>query len=138
MPNHSNGAKLKVREIYSDVDLGFFAHPVTGNVSKKTNREAVRQSVKSLILTDYYDRPFKPNIGCGIRYYLFEMFTPAVKQQMESAIRETIANHEPRADIINVLVEERQDVHALVVSVAFMIINDPDPVVLDIILERVR
>ena len=118
---------------------GFFAHPITGpNVSRKVNRDAVRQSVKSLILTDYYDRPFKPNIGCGIRYYLFELFTPAVKQQMESAIRETVANHEPRADIVSVLVEEKQDMHALVISVAFMILNDPNPVVLDVILERVR
>lgn len=112
--------------------------PITGNVSRKVNRDAVRQSVKSLILTDYYDRPFKPNIGCGIRYYLFELFTPAVKQQMESAIRETVANHEPRADIVSVLVEEKQDMHALVISVAFMILNDPNPVVLDVILERVR
>jgi len=132
------GAKEKKKEIFSDIDLGFFAHPVTGKISRKVNRESVRQSVKSLILTDYYDRPFKPNIGCGIRYYLFELFTPAVKQQMESAIRETIANHEPRADVIEVLVEEKQDMHALVVSVAFMIINDPNPVVLDVILERVR
>lgn len=134
----TTGAKTKKKEIYSDVDLGFFAHPITGNVSRKVNRDSIRQSVKSLILTDYYDRPFKPNIGCGIRYYLFELFTPAVKQQMESAIRETIANHEPRADIVSVLVEEKQDMHALVVSVAFMILNDPNPVVLDVILERVR
>ncbi len=134
----TTGAKTKKKEIYSDVDLGFFAHPITGNVSRKVNRDAVKQSVKSLILTDYYDRPFKPNIGCGIRYYLFELFTPAVKQQMESAIRETVANHEPRADIVSVLVEEKQDMHALIVSVAFMIINDPNPVVLDVILERVR
>jgi phage baseplate assembly protein W len=134
----TTGAKTKKKEIYSDVDLGFFAHPITGNVSRKVNRDAVKQSVKSLILTDYYDRPFKPNIGCGIRYYLFELFTPAVKQQMESAIRETVANHEPRADIVSVLVEEKQDMHALVVSVAFMILNDPNPVVLDVILERVR
>jgi len=134
----TTGAKTKKKEIFSDIDLGFFAHPVNGKVSRKVNRDAVRQSVKSLILTDYYDRPFKPTIGCGIRYYLFEPFAPAIKQQMESAIRETIANHEPRADIIEVLVEEKQDMHALVVSVAFMIINDPNPVVLDVILERVR
>ncbi len=57
---------------------------------------------------------------------------------MENAIREVIANYEPRADVIEVLVEEKRDDHALVISVAFMVINDPSPVVLDIILERVR
>lgn len=126
------------RELFSDISLGFFAHPKTGALTRKTNREAVKQSVKSLILTDYYERPFKSNIGCSIRYYLFELFTPAVKQQMETAIREVIKNYEPRADVIEVLVEENREKHMLTISVAFMILNDPEPVVLDVILERVR
>jgi phage baseplate assembly protein W len=130
--------KTKNKEIFSDLDLGFYAHPITQAVSRKTNRDSVRQSVKSLVLTDYFERPFKSNIGCSIRYYLFELFTPAIKQQMERAIREVITNYEPRADIVAVLVEESPETHALIVSVAFMIINDPEPVILDVILERVR
>ena len=126
------------QEIFSDLDLSFIAHPITGNVGRKTNRESVRQSVKSLILTDYFERPFKSDIGCSIRYFLFELFTPPVKQQMERAIKEVIKNYEPRADVFEVLVEERPDLNALTVSVAFMILNDPDPVILDVILERVR
>jgi phage baseplate assembly protein W len=126
------------QEIFSDLDLSFIAHPITGNVGRKTNRESVRQSVKSLILTDYFERPFKSDIGCSIRYFLFELFTPPVKQQMERAIKEVIKNYEPRADVFEVLVEERPEVNALTVSVAFMILNDPDPVILDVILERVR
>jgi phage baseplate assembly protein W len=126
------------QEIFSDLDLAFIPHPITGNVGKKANREAVRQSVKSLVLTDYFERPFKSDIGCSIRYFLFELFTPPVKQQMERAIREVIKNYEPRADVFEVLVEERPDLNALTVSVEFMILNDPDPVILDVILERVR
>lgn len=126
------------QEIFSDIDLAFIAHPINGKLTRKTNREAVRQSVKSLILTDFFDRPFKPDIGCSIRYFLFELFTPIVKQQMENAIREVIRNYEPRAEVIELLVEERPDMNALTVSVAFMILNDPNPVVLDVILERVR
>jgi len=126
------------KTIFSDIDLAFIGHPITKQLSRKKNREAVRQSVKSLILTDFYERPFKSNIGCGIRNYLFELFTPATKQQMETAIKEVIANHEPRADIIEVLVEDRPEQHAVTVSVAFFIVNDPDPIILDVILERVR
>ena len=126
------------REIFSDIDISFIAHPITGRVQRKTNRDAVRQSVKSLILTNFYERPFKPDIGCNIRYYLFELFTPATKQQMENAVREVIQNYEPRADVIEVLVEERSELNALTVSVAFMVNNDPNPVILDVILERVR
>jgi len=124
--------------IFSDLDLAFIAHPVTGNVTRKTNRDAVRQSVKSLILTDYYDRPFKSDIGCSIRYYLFENFTPMIKQSMERAVREVIANYEPRANVIEVLVEDRTDLNALTISIAFTVKNDPSPVILDVILERVR
>jgi len=90
------------QEIFSDLDLSFIAHPITGNVGRKTNRESVRQSVKSLILTDYFERPFKSDIGCSIRYFLFELFTPPVKQQMERAIKEVIKNYEPRADVFEV------------------------------------
>jgi phage baseplate assembly protein W len=128
----------KKTTIFSDLDLGFIAHPITQQLTRKTNREAVRQSVKSLILTDFYERPFKSNIGCGIRKYLFELFTPYTKQQIEDAVREVIRNYDPRAKLIDVLVEERPDLHAMTISVAFYIVNDPDPVVLDVILERVR
>lgn len=124
--------------VFSDLDIGFIAHPITGQLTKKINREAVRQSVKSLVLTDFYERPFKPDVGCGIRRYLFELFTPATKQSMQNAVREVIANYEPRAELIDVLVEERPDLNALTVSIAFYIVNDPNPVVLDVILERIR
>jgi phage baseplate assembly protein W len=126
------------KEVYSDLDLAFLPHPITKKLSRKINRDAVKQSVKSLVLTDFYERPFKSDIGCGIRQYLFELFTPSTKQMMENAIRSVIQNYEPRADVIEVLVEEYQDQYALSVTVSFFIVNDPEPVVLDVILERVR
>lgn len=126
------------RDLFSDLDISFVAHPVTKKLSRKKNREAVKQSVKSLVLTDFYERPFKSNIGCSIRYHLFELFTPVTKQNMENAVREVINNYEPRAELIDVLIEERPDMNSLTVSVAFYVLNDPEPVVLDVILERVR
>ena len=123
---------------YSDIDLAFIAHPVTGNPTRKTNRDAVRQSVKSLILTDYYERPFKSDIGCSIRYYLFENWTPMTKQNMERAVKEVISNYEPRARLLSIDVQDQPDYNALSISIAFTIKNDPSPVVLDVILERVR
>ena len=124
--------------IFSDLNLAFTAHPVTGALTRKTNRDAVRQSVKSLILTNFYERPFKPDIGCSIRNYLFELWTPVVKQQMENAVKEVIRNYEPRAELLRILIEDNPDLNALTVSVAFRVLNDPTPVVLDVILERVR
>jgi phage baseplate assembly protein W len=130
------GAKEKV--VFSDLDSLFVPNPITKQLARKTNREAVKQSVKNLILTDYFERPFKSDIGCSIRYYLFELWSPALKQTMENAIREVIDNFEPRADILEVLVEDRSDLNALSVTVAFSVRNDVNPVVLNVILERVR
>lgn len=126
------------KELYSDISLAFLSHPVTNKLTRKTNREAVKQSVKSLILTDFFERPFKPQIGCSIRYQLFELFTPATKQLMENSIREVINNFEPRAEIIDVLVEEKPDLNALSISVAFFVLNDEEPVTFEVLLERVR
>lgn len=124
--------------VFSDIDMHFIGHPITGELSRKLNREAVRQSVKSLILTDFYERPFKPDVGCNIRHHLFELFTPPVKQLMEETIRATIRNHEPRAEIIAVQVEDRPDQNSIMISVAFAIHNDPEPVIFDMLIERVR
>jgi phage baseplate assembly protein W len=126
------------KDIFSDLDLAFIPHPATSQVVRKRDRDAVKQSVKSLILTNYYERPFKSDIGCSIRQHLFELFTPATKQNMERAIREVIKNYEPRAEIIDVFVEDYPERNALTASLAFMVKNDPTPVVLDLLLERVR
>ena len=130
--------EARQQEYYSDLDLAFLAHPVTGKLTKKTNRNAVRQSVKSLILTDFYERPFRPNLGCNVRAMLFEQFTPVTKQKLENAVREVIYNFEPRAEVIEVIAEQRDDLNLLTLSVAFYVINDPEPVILDVLLERVR
>lgn len=124
---------------FSDIALGFKAHPVTGNLQRKTDDEAIKQSVKSLILTDFFERPFKPNIGCSIRYLLFELFTPATKQMMENAIAEVIRNYEPRVSLQTVNVKEDQDRNSLEATIIFRIKNRPNaPINLSIILERVR
>lgn len=124
---------------FSDIALGFKAHPVTGNLQRKTDDEAIKQSVKSLILTNFYERPFKPDIGCSIRYMLFELFTPATKQIMENAISEVIENYEPRVILQTVNIKEDQDRNSLEATIIFRIKNRPnEPINLSIILERVR
>ena len=94
--------------------------------------------MKSLVLTDFYERPFKPEIGCGLRQLLFENFHPAIVEEMKTAIGEVIGNYEPRASIISVDMDARPDSHAISASIVFSIINDAEPIVLDVILERIR
>jgi len=130
------GAKEKV--VFSDLDSLFIPNPITRQLARNTNREAVKESVRNLILTNYFERPFKSDIGCSIRSFLFELWSQATKQQMENAVREVIRNYEPRADLIDVLVQDYSEQNAISVTVAFMVRNDVVPVELNVILERVR
>lgn len=124
---------------YSDIALAFNPHPITGQIQRKLDDDAIKQSVKSLVLTNFYERPFKPDIGCSIRYLLFELFTPATKQMMENAITEVIRNYEPRAELLTVNVKENPDRHQLEATIIFRIKNRPnEPINLSVILERVR
>ncbi|MAD24342.1 MAG: hypothetical protein CMO44_09245 [Verrucomicrobiales bacterium] len=124
--------------IYSDFDNLFVSNPITKQLNKKVNRDAVKQSVKNLVLTDFYERPFQSDIGCNIRGYLFEPFTSHLQEQIKQAVINTIENYEPRANLIDILVEDRLDLNGLSLTIAFEIVNDPEAVVLDVLLERVR
>jgi len=124
--------------VFSDFDSIFAVNPITKQLSINKNREAVKESVKNLILTDYFERPFKSDIGCSIRSYLFELWSPALKQTMQNAVREVIDNYEPRADLLEVHVEDNSERNAITVTVVFSVRNDPTPVILNVILERVR
>ena len=125
-------------EVYSDIDLAFLSHPITGKLTRKINRQAVRQSVKNLILTNHYERPFKPEIGCTIRGLLFENFRPGLKEDIARTIQETIENHEPRVELIQIQIDEKPDQNAIAISIVFRIINVTEPETLDLLLERVR
>tara|TARA_B000000557_G_C20764949_1_gene439041 strand:+ start:707 stop:1102 length:396 start_codon:yes stop_codon:yes gene_type:complete len=124
--------------IYSDFDNLFVTNPITKQLNRKVNRNAVKQSVKNLVLTDFYERPFQSDIGCNIRGYLFEPFTSHLQEQIKDAVVNVITNYEPRAKIIDVLVEDRLDLNAISLTIAFEVLNHSEAVILDVILERVR
>ena len=126
------------KEVYSDIDLAFLSHPITGKLTRKINRQAVRQSVKNLILTNHYERPFKPEIGCTIRGLLFENFHPGLDEDLARTIQETIENHEPRVELIQIQIDEKPDQHAIAISIVFRIRNVEETETLDLLLERVR
>jgi len=126
------------RVIYSDFDNLFVTNPITKKLATKVNRNAVKQSVKNLVLTDFYERPFQSDIGCNIRGYLFEPFTSHLQEQIKDAVVNVITNYEPRAKIIDVLVEDRLDLNAISLTIAFEVLNHSEAVILDVILERVR
>lgn len=123
---------------YSDFDLNFIAHPVRKDVVRVTNVESIKRSVINLLLTNFYERPFKPELGSRVRELLFENFTPFTEELIEKAILETLENHEPRVRVNAIEVKGSPDENGFRVMVRFFIVNVAEPVELNTFLERVR
>lgn len=123
---------------YSDINLLFTAHPATADITKKTDEEAVKASIRNLIQTRNYERPFHPEIGCQIYSLLFENFTPIVKQVMKKTIFDVIDKFEPRAQIIDVIIRDKPDNNSIDLEIIFKLLNSERPITLRTAISRVR
>ena len=131
-------ATSKTVRTFKDLDLNFTAHPVTGDVTRKYDEEAIKRSIRNLLMTNNYERPFHSDIGSQLRAMLFEPVTPLMAASMKRIISNTIETYEPRAILNDVSVTISADNNAAYVSVTFTIVNTFSPVKLDVIIERTR
>lgn len=137
--NQDKYTPLKTQsEIYSDFFTNFDVHPELHDLVRKKNEEAVKTSIRNLILTNKYERLFQPTLGGNIRKYLFENFSPQTQDGIQSEIRNVIENYEPRARLIDVVATPYPDQNAYVVTIQFYLINTNNAVTLTTILYRVR
>lgn len=123
---------------FSDIDLMFGVNPVTGDISKRYDENAVKQSIKALIMTKHYERPFNSSIGSQIGVMLFEQITPMTSSIVKRSIENTITTFEPRAKVIDVSVILAPDANSLYVTIIFAIINTSTPISMNLTLERTR
>ena len=123
---------------FRDIDLDFGRNAVTNDVNIVEDVIAIKRSVKNLIQTNFYERPFNPELGCGIRELLFENFTPMTKIFLQRKIEEVLINYEPRIQLQNVAVDDDQDKNRLVVDIYFYVIGVPGPQVVTTFLQRLR
>ena len=123
---------------WSDLDLDFTAHPVTKDIVRKTNVEAVKRAVKNLIRTNMYERPFQPDIDGGVTRHLFGLSTPYMKHGIKTAIEICLQNFEPRVIVTEVRVTGDLDKNGFNVSIFFTVINSPEPIEVSLFLERIR
>ena len=124
--------------VFSDLDFNFTAHPVTGDVVRRFDENAIKSSIKHLLLTRNYERPFHSEIGSPIRRLLFENATPLTIASMKRAIEDVINNFEPRVDLLDVKVYDNLDNNAVSVTITFKIKNTSNPITLDLALQRTR
>lgn len=131
------------RPDYSDLDLDFIAHPTTKDIVKKTGVDAVKRSIRNLVLTNFYDRPFQPGIGSNAQRLLFDNISPLTANFLQNAIIEVIDNFEPRVQLMmdgnrGVLVTVDPDNNGYNVQLTFTMINRTEPVTINLFLERIR
>ena len=111
--------------IYKDLNLNFSTNPVTQDVTNVTDVNAVKRSIRNLLLTNHYDRPFHPEIGSNIQHLLFEPINPVTGNQLSRTVQEMIENFEPRARVENVECVPLMDRNKYNVIVYFYVENMP-------------
>ena len=129
---------IKNQRSFTDLDLNFNIHPTQKDINKFKDENAIINSVKNLILTNHYERPFQPDLGSNLKRLLFEPVDNATAALLEREITETIENFEPRVEVKNVTAAGFPDENGYRVEVIFFLINNSDPVSVDFFLERVR
>ena len=134
----NNDSEKNTRQ-YTDLDLFFSKKISDSDISKVTDIQAVKRSVRNLILLNHYEKPFHPEIGSGVRDILFEPMTAITAVILNRKIEDTINNFEPRAKLISVRSIPDLDQNAYNVSIEFFVVNTPTELVdLTVMLERLR
>jgi phage baseplate assembly protein W len=131
-------AKSKKITLYQDFKKTLEKSPVSADLTVLKDEDAVKESIKNLILTNRGERLMQPDLGGNISGMLFENITPATLVLIQNNIRTTIDLYEPRAELIDVIASSNIDDNVVKVEIAFYITNVQQPISLDVFLERTR
>ena len=134
----TNDSDRVVKE-YVDLDLFFGRKSSNSDIQDLTNVKSVKRSIRNLILTNHFEKPFHPEIGSGVRDMLFENMTPVTAHILARKIEDVILNFEPRARLVGVRAEPILDRNTYEVTIEFYVVNQPTELVdLSVMLERLR
>jgi phage baseplate assembly protein W len=123
---------------YSDLDMDFVANPATGDVNILNGEQAIKRSVRNLVLTNYYERKFNSQIGSDVSALLFDLAGPLTVINIQDAIKGVINNFEPRVSLQSVTVKDDSDNNGYNVTLEYIILNRNSPVISTMFLERIR
>lgn len=133
-----NDISRDVRQ-YRDLDLFFSKNQGNGDVNKITGVEAVKRSIRNLVLLNFYEKPFNPEIGSDVRYLLFENMSPLTSVVLAEAIEDVIEDFEPRARLVSVRAFPNLDRNEYEVTIDFFVVNTPTELVdMTVFLEVLR
>ena len=125
-------------KIFKDLNLDFQQNTATKDIQKMKDVEAVKRSVRNLINTNHYEKPFHPEIGSNLRAMLFELMSPQMNHVITKQIENLINNYEPRCRLVQVYSQPMLDRNGYSVKISFYVQNHPDQVIVESFLERLR
>ena len=124
--------------IFKDLNLDFQQNTATKDIQKIKDVEAVKRSVRNLINTNHYEKPFHPEIGSNLRAMLFELMSPQMTHLISKQIENLINNYEPRCNLVEVFAQPMFERNGYSVQISFMVNNHQEPVIVESFLERLR
>jgi phage baseplate assembly protein W len=125
--------------IYSDFNIAFIPNPLTGDLTKVTGVNSVVQSIMNLVQTNHYERPFHPEIGGNVRRLLFELVDAVTANLLSQEIQNVLANFEPRAQILDVIVQTSNQLDGYQVTIVFQVAGGiSSPISITTFLQRLR
>ena len=133
----TNESKRSSR-IYKDLNLDFQQNTATKDIQKLTDIESVKRSVRNLINTNHYEKPFHPERGSNLRAMLFENITPQMTHVISKNIEMLLKNYEPRCRLVQVNSQPMFDRNGYSCQISFYVVNHPEPVIVESFLERLR
>jgi len=129
---------LRKEPRYKDFYINFDTHPVRKDLYVLEDIDSIKQAIKNIIFTDPGERFFSPYFGGGIRASLFENMDSNTAYYIRKQVELSIKNFEPRAQVIQVVVTPREDLNAYAITIVFSTINNPEPIIFNTMLTRVR
>lgn len=127
-----------VNRTYVDLDLDFLKHPVTKDVTKKIGPEAIKSALYHIFNYNFYEKPFNPDYGSNVRRMLFEPIDSITTDTITDLIRQTIITYEPRVQLDSLVVAPTVDEKGYKIRISFFMVNNPEPVTINLFLERLR
>jgi phage baseplate assembly protein W len=123
---------------YSDFDLSFLPHPVSGDITRITDADAIKRAVRNMLLTNQDERPFNNEYGGNLTALLFEPINPATQEKIKITVLNTIRKFEERIEVLDLVVNIDPDENGYDIKLTFAIDAISEIQTVSVFLERVR
>ena len=136
--NNGGSSNISLTSLYADLDIGLPLHPVRKDIRPTLDIQAVRNSVRNLVLTNFGDRPFQPKLGSNITALLFEPADQFTGIQMKKEIERLLKDHEPRVNSVKIQILDDSDANAYRITIGFNVIAYNTNTNISFALQRLR